>query len=155
MFSIYTSKGYAGDLVDSGPRTVQTGVVEGISLDFGVAVKRGTLSTNPKHVLAGHVAGNVFALTQREWNHEASTRPSDGTTVYNQTESASLIRQGYLYVLVTERSATAGALANINDTTGAISGGIAVAGETSSINVTFEENGLVGDIIKARIDIVA
>ena len=55
----------------------------------------------------GGVAGALYAISQREYNHEAATRPSDGSTVYNVTESVSLIRQGYLYVQLTGAAAVA------------------------------------------------
>ena len=156
IFRINTAKGYAGDLVDSGPRVVQSGLVEAPAINFGVAVKRGTVALDPKFVLPGiDASGIVFALSQREWNHEALNRPSDGTTYYMENESISLMRQGYLYLEVTDRAAVAGDLVNFDDSTGKATGGVAGAGETASINVTWEESALVGEVAKARIDIVA
>jgi hypothetical protein len=152
-YNLYHARGYAGDLFDSAPRVIQTGLAEEAIVSFGVAVKIGS-NTAENGVVAGHVAGNVYAFTQRELNHEATNRPSDGTTTYVLGDSVSLMREGFLLVEVTARAAVAFARANIDDTTGALTGGTAGAGETLSTNVTFLEAGQVGDIVKARIDIV-
>lgn len=155
-FNLYTARGYAGDLPDSTSSVVSgTGIVEDATLGFGKALKRGTLTTDARHVKVGHSSGNVFAISRREYNHEADTRPSDGTTSYKQTDSASIMRQGFIYIKVTGRAATAGQLLNVDDATGEFTGGAAGTGETASKNVTAEQSGSVGDIIKARIDIVA
>jgi hypothetical protein len=150
-YEIYTKKGYAGDLYDSAPRVVQSGIVEDATLGFGLAV---TTGADERGVVVGHAAGVVFAITQRELNHEAANRPSDGFTVYNQTETASIMREGFILVAVTVRAAVAHTALNVVDATGAFTGGAAVGGETASVNVTALESGQVGDIIKARIDIV-
>lgn len=150
-FNIYTAKGYEGELVDSGPRVVGTGILTSASAGFGKAMTRDT-SVERGVALGG--AANVYAISQREYNHEASTRPSTGTDFnYLQTESVSLMREGYIYLLVTRQAVTAGAKFNVNDTTGAFVGGAAGVGETATLNVTAEEAGLVGEIVKARIDI--
>lgn len=151
-YDIYTKKGYAGDLYDSAPRVVQTGIVEEATLGYGLALTNGV---GERGVVAGHSGGVVFAISQRELNHEAANRPSDGFTVYNQTESASIMREGFILVAVTVRAAVAHTALNVVDATGAFTGGAAIAGETASINVTALESGQVGDIIKARIDIVS
>ena len=152
-YSLYHKRGYAGELFDSAPRTTQTGLVEGASLGFGLALKVGSDAANGG-VVPGSVSGKVFAISMRELNHEAANKPSDGTTTYVKDESVSIMRQGFLLVKVTGRAAVAHSLANVNDTTGAFTGGSAAGGETQSTNVTFLEAGQVGDIVKARIDIV-
>jgi hypothetical protein len=150
-FNIYTNNGYAGDLVDSGPRVVQSGVVEGGDIGFGKAVKRGTAG---KQIVIGGEAA-VFAISQREYNHEASTRPSDGTTKYRETESISLIRQGYLYIKLTgATSINAGEVLHVDTVTGEFTK-VAVAGNViATTNVVADEDGIQDDVIKVRIDIV-
>ena len=152
-FNIYTARGYAGDLVDSGPRTTQTGVVEAATLAVGVAVQRGTVTTNPRHVVVGHNSGAVFGISMRDLAVEAKNKPSDGETEFRATESVNIIREGFLYVRVTVRAAVAGALLNVVDATGAFTGGAAGGGETLSLNVRAEQSGAVGDIIKVRVDV--
>ena len=150
-FDIYTKRGYAGDLVDSGPRTVQTGVATEGTIEFGVAVKPNR-SSDSRGVEEGSPV-NVYAVAQREWNHEAATRPSDGTTVYAQDQSVSLLRQGYIYVEVVA-ACVAGQLLFVDDTSGAFSGTVDdVTAETT--NVTAEQDAQAGQVVKARIDIVA
>lgn len=151
-YEIYTGKGYAGDLYDSAPRVTQTGLVEGATLGFGLAVTPGTISE--RHVVVGSNAGNVFGISMRELNHEADNRPSDGSTSYKNLDSASIMREGFLLVEVTARAAVAHTKANVVDATGAFTGGAAGAGETAATNVTFLEDGLVGEVVKARIDIL-
>ena len=161
-FNIYTANGYEGDLVDSGPRVVQTGVLTSASVGFGKAVARdasvdrGVAVGSPE--IASSSTTNVFALTQREYNHEAGTRPSTGNdTVYLITESVSVIREGFLYIKLVDHAAVAGEALVFVEATGLCSGGTAaagtVAGESVALNVFAEEAGIAGDVIKARIDI--
>ena len=148
-FNIYTARGYAGDLVDSGPNVSQTGIVEDATLAIGVAVKRGTVSTNPKHIVLDVDGGAIFGIVRRELALEAKNKPSDGTTEFKQTESASILRQGYIYVTLTT-AATAGALLF-----GQADGTFGGSGGLATTNVTAEQSGIAGDVIRARIDIVA
>ena len=153
-FDIYTAKGYAGDLVDSGPRVVQTGVLTDLEAGFGKAMSRdaGTVAKGVK--LGG--AAKVFAISQREYNHEAGVRPSTGDdTKYKQSMSVSLIRQGYLYIKLEGSTAiNAGESLHVDSVTGEFSKE-AVAGDiVEATNVTADEAGLAGDIIKVRLDIV-
>lgn len=163
-FNIYTANGYEGDLVDSGPRVVQTGILTSANAGFGKAMKRDTSIERGVALGSAEISAtsttNVFALSQREYNHEAGSRPSTGNdTVYLITESVSLIRQGYLYIKLRDHAAIAGEALVIEEATGIIVGGTAgsgtVAGESVALNVIADEAGVAGDIIKVRIDIVA
>ena len=153
-FSIYTAKGYEGELVDSGPRVVQTGILTSATAGFGKALVRDA-SVERGVALGG--SANVFAISQREYNHEAGTRPSTGNdTVYRITESVSTIRQGYLYVLVGgETAVVAGEVMHVDTVTGVFSKSTVAGNVVATTNVTADESGLVGDIIKIRLDIVA
>ena len=148
-FNIYTARGYAGDLVDSGPRVVQTGLATEGVVDFGVALGRVTTS-DPRGVVPSGDA-NVFAISQREWNHEAANRPSDGTTVYAKDQSVSMIRQGYIYIQI--EAAMSGSTLYVTPA-GVFTG--ANGGNTAVTNVVPEQAAAeAGEVIKARIDIVA
>lgn len=152
-FSIYTQNGYEGDLVDSGPRVVQTGILTSAEVGFGKALKRDT--SIEKGVAVGGLA-NVFAISQREWNHEAGSRPSTGNdTKYYETESVSIIREGYLYLKLSGATAvTAGQVLHVNTVTGEFTK-VAVGGNVvATTNVVAEEDALSGEVFKARIDIV-
>lgn len=152
-FNIYTADGYEGELVDSGPRVVQTGVLTSAQASYGKAVSR---DTSVERGVSLADTGNIYAITQREYNREAGTRPTDGTDFfYKQGDSVSLIRDGFIRLLVTVREAVAGELANTNNTTGVFTGGAAGVGETATTNVVWEESGFVGEIVKARIILAA
>lgn len=157
-YNIYTAKGYAGDLVDSGPRVVQTGVLTSATADFGLAMKRDS-ATVPNGVALGSAAGAVYAIAQREYNHEAATRPSDGTTQYNITESVSLIRQGYLYVELTGATDIVdGEVLHVDSVTGEFTKATVAGNIVATTNVFADENLTVTgglDILKIRIDIVS
>lgn len=153
-FNIYTQNGYAGDLVDSGPRVVQTGIVEDVGgFGFGKAVKRGTTG---KQVLLGGTA-KVFAISQREYNREAGTRPSTGEDFgYKEKDSASLIREGYLYIKLTGATAISnGEPLHVDTVTGEFTK-VAVGGNVvACLNVFADEDAITGDVFKARIDIAS
>lgn len=161
-FEIYTANGYAGDLVDSGPRTVQTGILVAnatgaVEAGFGLAMLRQVTGTLVDKGVELGGAANVFAISQREYNHEASTRPAKegtGAWAYQLTESVSLIRQGYLYVkLDGSASVVAGAAMHVNTATGVFSKDAVAGNVVACTNVFAEEAGVAGDIIKVRIDI--
>lgn len=150
-YTIYTGDKYKGQESDaSTPRVNGTGYAEA-AIAFGIALKAGTAEDQ---VLPGHDTGNVLGIAIREANHEAKFRPSTGETEYPVTQSVSLMREGYINIEVTARAAVKGAFANVVDATGEFAGGAAGAGETASVNVRFMESGQVGDIVRARIDIV-
>lgn len=109
-FNIYLARGYAGDLADSGPNVSVSGVVEAATLAIGVAVKRGTVATNARHVLVDANGGNIYGIVRRELALEAKNRPSDGVTEFKQTETVSVLRQGFIYVKLATTGATAGNL---------------------------------------------
>lgn len=156
QYKIYTAKGYEGELVDSGPRVVQTGILTSVKAGFGKALKRDTAVGNG---VALGSAANVYAISQREYNHEAGVRPSDGNdTYYLKTESVSIIREGFLYLTVTGGTDTVtGTKVHVNTVTGKFTMD-AVSSDDNIIattNVTAEETVTAGSIFKARIDIVA
>ena len=153
-FEIYTGNGYEGDLVDSGPRVVGTGVVEDATgFGFGKALKRGTAG---KQVLLGGAA-KVFAISQREYNREAGTRPSPGTDFqYLEKDSASIMREGYIYIKLTGATAISnGDVLHVDTVTGLFTK-VAVAGNVvATVNVFADEDAITGDVFKARIDIAS
>lgn len=151
-YDLYTKNAFKGQKAYASEHSVNTsGKLEDAELDFGLGVKAGV---KPKGIVAGSVSGNVFAISMREVNHEAKFRPSTGETFYKETETVSLMREGTINLLVTQRAAVSGDLANVVEATGEFTGGAAGAGESACINVTWLEDGLVGDIVKGRIDIV-
>ena len=157
-YSLYTKNAFEGqEAYASEGSIVISKANEGTDLTFGKAVKAGT---KPESIVAGSVAGNVFAIAMRELNHQSNSYPNsfnpagfNGGSSYNEKDTVSCFRQGTINLVVTQRAAVAGELANVNETSGEFAGGAAGAGESACTNVTWLEAGLVGDIIKARIDI--
>lgn len=161
-FKLYTANGYAGDLVDSAPRVVQTGILVPNAASvgeagFGKAMLRQVTGTAIDRGVELGGAANVFAISQREYNHEASTRPAKqntGAWAYREGESVSLIREGYLYIKLEGTTAiTAGAALHVVTATGEFTKDAVAAGTVACTNVFAEEAGVAGDVIKVRIDV--
>lgn len=155
-YNIYTAKGYAGELCDSGPRVAQSYLADGVDILFGVGVQRGS---TPDSVIPGcAVGGNLFGIAMREYNHEADLRPSDGTTSYKPTETVSTFRQGYLYVELTgATSVVEGDAMHIDQVTGLFTKDAVAGNIIATINVSADEDLLVTggtDILRVRMDIV-
>lgn len=150
-FTVYTGKSYAGELVDSGPRVTQTGVLTSPTADFGIALKRDT--SVDRGVAIGTTNGNVASISLREYNLEASVRPSDGTTVYRETESVSTMQQGFIMLeLAGSVAIVAGQVLHVDTVTGVFSKDVVAANVIACTNVVAEEDALVGEVFKARID---
>lgn len=161
-FNIYTANGYAGDLVDSAPRVVQTGILVAnatgaVTAGFGKAMLRQVTGTLIERGVELGGAANVYAISQREYNHEASTRPAKqdtGAWAYRLAESVSLIREGYLYIKLEGATAiAAGAVLHVDTVTGEFSKEAVAGNIVATTNVVAEEAGIAGDVIKVRIDI--
>lgn len=161
-FDLYTANGYAGDLVDSGPRVIQTGVLTSAEVGFGKALKRD--ATVDRGVAVGSVDGDVWAISQREYNHEAGSRPSNGDdTKYYETESVSTIRQGYLYIRLSGTTAiAAGEALHVDTVTGEFTKDPVAGDIVACTNVFAEEANSAPsgsdssklNVIKVRLDIV-
>ena len=153
-YNLYTKNAFNGQVAyASEPRTIVSGSLEDAVAEFGSALKMGAVAGG---VALGHSAGNVFGVALRELNHEAFTRPSDGTTKYKSTESVSVLRQGTVNLLLTGAAASvAGTVLNVVDASGVFTADAVAAGITASVNVVALETAIAGSIIKARIDIVA
>ncbi len=163
-FELYTANGYAGDLVDSGPRVIQTGILvpnaAGVKeAGFGKAMLRQVTGTLIERGVELGGAAKVYAISQREYNHEASTRPAKkgtGAWAYRETESVSLIRDGFLYLeLDGSAGIAAGAALHVDTLTGNFNNDATSSTNLECTNVFTEEAGIAGDIIKARINLVA
>lgn len=163
-YNIYTETGYAGDYVDSGPRVTGTGVLvanasAATRAGFGLALMRQKTGTKIKNGVELGGAAKVFAISIREYNREASTRPAkkdSNAWGYNLNESASIMRQGFVYVrLEGTTGISAGDLLHVDTVTGEFYKD-AVAGDiVATTNVTAESDALAGEILKVRIDVVA
>lgn len=92
----------------------------------------------------------VFGIAVRVANYETSTRPSDGSYYYPKTSTVAVLRQGTFYVKVAYAT-TKGGTVTTKQSTRELGG----AGGVGSIqNITWLEDGAIGDYVLARIDIV-
>ena len=147
--SLYTKNAFRGQQsYVSEAHTAVFGNLVDVEADFGVALKDDPALE--RGVSKGIDAnGNVWGIAMREVNHEAKFRPSTGETFYKEKQSVSVFRQGTINIEVTADPIARGQLVFV-DANGEFSG----ATGTATINVTALEAGIVGDVIKARIDIV-
>ena len=157
VFKKYTARGYEGDLVDSGHAVKQTGILLAGTLGFGKAVQisgtgQGIAIGSPE--IGGTSTTNVFAISLREYNHEAGTRPSDGTDfLYRTSESVSILREGYIYVKLTGATAIAREEAlHVDEATGLFTK-VAGAGISTCLNVYATQTAVQDEVFKVRIDV--
>ena len=152
----YTARGYEGDLVDSGDSVHQTGVLLTGTIGFGKAVRTDgegqgiqVGATNVSNVCS------VFGITLREYNHEAGTRPSDGTDfLYRANESVSILRQGYIYLKLTGATAISREEELHVDAVTGLFTKVAAAGNVAVCrNVYATQPATTNQVFKARIDI--
>lgn len=145
-YDLYTKNAFRGQIAyASEPRVVVSAQLDDVSLNFGSAVDAVPLTGG---VTAG-VLANVHGVALRELNHEAKFRPSTGETHYKQTETVSVMREGSFNVEVTADAVTAYQKLFVD--AGEFTGATGI----ESLNVIATESGAIGDIIKARIVIVA
>lgn len=156
-FNLYTGKGYEGDLCDSGDTVKQTGVLLAGTLGFGKAVQTSGvgqgIAVGSAEIAASSLT-NVWGISLREYNHEAGSRPTDGTDfLYRAAESVSVLRQGFIYLLLTGATAiTREGVVSVVEATGLFTN-VAGAGTSGCLNVRAVEPATTGQIFKARIDI--
>lgn len=158
VFNIYTARGYEGDFVDSGHSVRQTGVLLTGTLGFGKAVQtsgtgQGIAVGSPE--IGASSTTNVWGISIREYNHEAGTRPSDGTDfLYRANESVSVLREGYIYLKLTGATAIAREESvHVVEATGLFTKVAVVAGTSAALNVYAVQPAIQDEIFKARIDI--
>lgn len=158
VFNIYTAKGYAGDLVDSSPRTSRSATLLSGTVGFGVALQPS--GTGDGCAIGSAEVGatsltNVWGISMREYNHEAGSRPTDGTDfLYRALETVSVLKEGYIYLEVGGATAiTRDADFHVDEATGIFHKDAIAAGNSTCMNVYAVEPGSPGDVVKARIDI--
>lgn len=156
-YKLYTQNNYNGMLAYASENTtVVTGINDATITNMGIALKKEGTDLNSVAVgTSTSATGAIFGISLREINHEAVNRPSDGTSTYPISESISVLRQGTINLIVNTAAAVAGAKVAFNKTTGVASGGGSTSTYQQATNVSWLESGAIGDIIKARIDIVA
>lgn len=117
-YDVYKDKrGIHGSLYDLNPSEITSGCAEG-DIPFGVAVSRGT---NEQQVVAGGADADIIGIMLRDLGKSTLTI-GDSATQVDDTEMGSVLRSGYINVKITTGSATDGAQARVDVTTGEIIG---------------------------------
>jgi hypothetical protein len=132
---------YAGQLVELGPRDVVSRSVEtAAGAAFGLAVSPGTDAA--RQIVIGGDA-TFLGITVRELSREGAA--NTGAVQYNETETAAVMRWGYIAV-VCPTGCIVGDVANYVDATGVIDSGAATTGETDITGAAWQTVTAAGEI---------
>lgn len=130
-------RGLHGSLYDLNPAELTSGCAEG-AVPFGVAVSRGT---NEQQILAGGADTDIIGISVRDLGKSSLTIGVTATQI-EDTQMGTVLRSGYINVLLSTGSATAGAQARVNVTTGEIIGDSeSVAGDVVLLTDGYFEKG--------------
>ena len=148
--------GYAGQIVDTNPVTIQSLTNEAaVAIDYGVAVARGAADDTCKAPTAD---GNL--LIGISGRHAIRPADSSNNVTYAQRDSVPVVREGYVYATAYE-NATRGDVAisvtaqngKVGSTTGGAAGAgrIALDGTSGKPKVTWETTTTAGQIGVLRV----
>jgi hypothetical protein len=143
--------GYAGQIVDTNPATIESKINEAATaIDFGVAVARGASDDTCKAPTAD--GDKLIGISCR---HAIRPADSSNNVTYGQRDSVPIVRNGYVYATAYE-NATRGDTAisvtaqngKIGSTTGGAAGAgrIALDGTSGKPKVTWETTTTAGNI---------
>lgn len=147
-YSIEQGKAYQGGMYALGNFEIVSKAVEGANgIEFGTAVSRGT--DTEKQIVAG---GTAFTgITVRSVDREGTAA---GDIKYNETESAAVMREGYMWITLAAGGNPGDAIKYTN-ATGLIDVGAAGAGETQLDGATLETVTAAGALGLVRLESLA
>lgn len=150
-YTINTRDAVAGELygLQQTRADIQTSFAE-VQMGFGLALARGAKSRGVK---LGHDAGVVLAISLRQINREALTRPSDGSIAFLVNDAIPSLYSGRVNVQVKDAGAvTRGQAPFIDDATGEFYVATAV-GRTQAKNILWgvDATHAAGDITHVNI----
>lgn len=144
-YQIYRNTFYAGQLVDIHDFDAVSRAVETVTgADFGLAVSSGT--NGEEQCVIGGTA--FLGITIRDLAKEGAYQ--SGAIKYNEGETASVMRTGYIAV-VCPSGAAYGDAVKYTDATGVIDSGAPAAGETAIANARWETVTVAGEVGIVRI----
>ena len=111
--------------------------------DFGIAVGRGT--DKDKQAVIG-LGSSFLGLTVRSLERENA---NNDTVKYSETETAGVLREGYIYAICPS-GCNPGDPVNFVNATGVLDSGAAVAGETLIDNATWDSTAAAGELAIIR-----
>ena len=137
--------GYAGQLYDLSNSDIVSRSVASTIIEFGVAVSLSAGS--PTRITNGSDQG-FFGIAVRALDSEVVT----GDLTYKQTESASVLRAGYIWAECVT-GCVIGDVVNYTEGTGALNAGAAGVGEQDVANATWESAAGAGQLAQLRIGV--
>lgn len=145
-YSIKHPTAYAGLIYAQAPKDIVSRSVEtAAGIGFGVAVSRGT--DKESQVVIG---GTDFCgITVRSLDREGAI--NTGNILYKQKETAALIREGYLWVVI-PTGGNPGDSIKYNNTTGVLDVGTAGVGETQLDGAQLDTTTAAGALGVIRLD---
>lgn len=145
-YSIKQPKAYAGLIYAQAPHDIVSRLVETVAgIGFGVAVSRGT--DKERQIVAGGT--DFLGITIRSLDKEGAA--NTGAIQWNETESAGVIRDGYIWA-VCPAGCNPGDAVKYTNATGVLDAGAAAAGETQLDGATWETVATAGELAVIRIE---
>lgn len=146
-YSIKQPKAYAGLVYAQSPHDIVSRDVETVAgIGFGVAVSRGT--DKERQIDAG--GADFIGITIRSLDKEGAA--NTGAIQWNETESAGVLRTGYIWTAC-PAGCNPGDAVKYTNATGVIDAGAPVAGETAIANAQWETVAAAGGLAVIRIGV--
>lgn len=137
---------YAGLVFANAPSDIVSRLVEtAAGIEFGVATSRGT--DLERQIVVGGT--NFSGITVRALDREGAANTA--AIRYNETESAALMRFGYIWIVI-PAGGNPGDAVFYDDTTGIIDVGTAGAGETQLDGAQLDTITVAGELGVVRLD---
>lgn len=143
--------GYAGQIVDTNPTTIESKTNEAATaIDFGVAVARGAADDTCKAPAAD--GDKIIGISVRH-----AIRPADASNnvTYAQRDSVPILREGYVYAVAFENATRGDGVISVtaqNGKLGSTTGGAAGVGRVAVPGATWETTTTAGQIGIIRIN---
>lgn len=146
-YSINQGKAYAGLVYAQAPHDIISRAVEtAAGIGFGVAVARGT-DADRQIDLAG--SASFLGITIRSLEKEGAA--NTGAIKWNETETAGVMRKGYIWA-VCPAGCVPGDAVKYTDSTGVLDAGAAGAGETQLDGASWETTAAAGELAVIRLE---
>jgi len=146
-YKINQGKAYAGLIYAQAPHDIVSRAVETTAgIGFGVAVTRGT-DPDTQAILAG--SASFLGITIRSLEKEGA--PNTAAVQWNETETAGILREGYIWA-VCPTGCVPGDAVNYVDDTGVLDSGAATSGETQLDGANWETTAAAGELAVIRLE---
>lgn len=142
--------GYAGQIVDTNPTTIETLINDqATAIDFGVAVARSAANDTCKAPAAD--GDKIVGISVR---HAIRPADSSNNVTYAQKDAVPVLRDGFVYAVAYENAARGDGVISVtaqNGKLGSTTGGAAGLGRVAVPGATWETTTTAGQIGIVRI----